>query len=220
MTPIYLSTLFIVHSFYGIEIEAVSKPLSVSITGKIGGPLIPQRGVLGTPLFSPVPAQSASLFSPVPAQPASLFSPVPAQSAWSPWYSVPAEHATRIRPYNQRIPVYHSSSSSSGGPSCGKKRSPPFSENGCIYECDGDILGSGTCATERSGTCGSCFGRDWSGGRCSGEPRGCTSCSRVCRNRGNDDIKGNDIKALLSKIESLDDKIKKLNEFATEITEE
>ena len=182
MTPIYLSTLFIVHSFYGIEIEAVSKPLSVSITGKIGGPLIPQRGVLGTPLFSPVPAQSASLFSPVPAQPASLFSPVPAQSAWSPWYPVPAESATRIRPYNQRIPVYQSFSSvpatkadpvfrpirgsSSGSPSCGKKRSPPFSENGCIYECDGDILGSGTCATERSGTCGSCFGRDWSGGRC------------------------------------------------------
>ena len=156
MTPIYLTTLFIVHSFYGIETEAVAKPLSVSITGKIGSP-IPQRGVLGTPLFSPVSAQSASLFS-----------PVPAQSAWSPWYSVPAEHATRIRPYNQRIPVYHSSSfgSSSGSPSCGKKRSPPFSENGCIYECDGDILGSGTCATERSGTCGSCFGRDWSGGRC------------------------------------------------------
>ena len=182
MTPIYLSTLFIVHSFYGIETEAVAKPLSVSITGKIGSPLIPQRGVLGTPLFSPVPAQSASLFSPVPAQPASLFSPVPAQSAslfspvpaqsaWSSWYSVPAEPATQIRPYRQRIPVYHSSSlpirgSSSGSPSCGKKRSPPFSENGCIYECDGDILGSGTCATERSGTCGSCFGRDWSGGRC------------------------------------------------------
>ena len=163
MTPIYLSTLFIVHSFYGIEIEAVSKPLSVSITGKIGGPLIPQRGVLGTPLFSPVPAQSASLFSPVPAQPASLFSPVPAQSAWSSWYPVHAETATRIRPYPVHRPIR---GSSSGSPSCGKKRSPPFSENGCIYECDGDILGSGTCATERSGTCGSCFGRDWSGGRC------------------------------------------------------
>ena len=165
MTPIYLSTLFIVHSFYGIEIEAVSKPFSP----------IPQRGVLGTPLFSPVPAQSASLFS-----------PVPAQSAWSSWFPVPAAPATRIRPYNQRISVYHSSSSpfssvpatradpvlrpirgsSSGSPSCGKQRSPAFSENGCIYECDGDILGSGTCATERSGTCGSCFGRDWSGGRC------------------------------------------------------
>merc|ERR1719414_1482570 len=74
--------------------------------------------------------------------------------------------------------------SSSRSPSCGKKKSHGFSENGCIYECDGDILGSGTCATEKSGTCGSCFGKDWSGGSCSGEPRGCTSCSRVCRNRG------------------------------------
>merc|ERR1712038_119404 len=69
--------------------------------------------------------------------------------------------------------------SSSRSPSCGKKKSQGFSENGCIYECDGDILRSGTCATEKSGTCGSCFGKDWSGGSCTGEPRGCTSCSRI-----------------------------------------
>merc|ERR1712150_19403 len=76
-------------------------------------------------------------------------------------------------------------SSGGGGrsPSCGKKTVTGFTRNGCIYECAGDIQGRGTCATERSGTCGSCFGEDW-GGRCSNEPSGCTSCKSVCRNRG------------------------------------
>merc|ERR1712076_40904 len=69
-------------------------------------------------------------------------------------------------------------------PSCGKKRVSGFTQGGCIYECDGDITGSGTCATESNGTCGSCFGSDWSGGSCTGEPRQCTSCKSVCRNRG------------------------------------
>merc|ERR1739844_142670 len=70
-------------------------------------------------------------------------------------------------------------------PSCGKKRVGGFTQGGCTYECDGDIQGSGTCATESNGTCGSCFGSDWgNGGSCSGEPRQCTSCRSVCRNRG------------------------------------
>ena len=68
---------------------------------------------------------------------------------------------------NVGVPIFGVSSSNSRSPSCGKKRSKAFVRNGCIYECDGNILGSGTCATERSGTCGSCFGRDWQGGHCS-----------------------------------------------------
>ena len=68
---------------------------------------------------------------------------------------------------NVAIPIYGLSSSISRSPSCGKKRSKAFTRNGCIYECDGNIRGSGTCATERSGTCGSCFGREWQGGHCS-----------------------------------------------------
>ena len=63
-------------------------------------------------------------------------------------------------------PSFVGGSISNRSPSCGKRRTSAFIENGCIYECDGNILGSGTCATERSGTCGSCFGRDWQGGSC------------------------------------------------------
>lgn len=65
----------------------------------------------------------------------------------------------------------------------------------------------------------------------SGEPRGCTSCSRVCRNRGsplfspvpaqpaslNSPVPAqpasDNLEKILSKIETLDDKIKKLTDI-------
>ena len=65
------------------------------------------------------------------------------------------------------VPISGGGRMVSRSPSCGKKRTRGFIQNGCIYECDGNILRSGTCATERSGTCGSCFGREWQGGSCS-----------------------------------------------------
>merc|ERR1711997_260775 len=67
-------------------------------------------------------------------------------------------------------------------PSCGKKTGRAFSRGGCNYECNGDIQGTGTCSTGKSGVgCGSCFGRGFNGGgSCSGEPSQCTSCRNVC----------------------------------------
>ena len=51
-------------------------------------------------------------------------------------------------------------------PSCGSREGRVLQQDGCSYECKGNILGDGKCATERSGTCGSCFGNAWSGGPC------------------------------------------------------
>ena len=54
-------------------------------------------------------------------------------------------------------------------PSCGKKTVAGLILNGCIYECAGNIQGTGTCATERttkkSMACGSCVG-EYYGGQC------------------------------------------------------
>lgn len=78
-------------------------------------------------------------------------------------------------------------SRSSTAASCNDKANAVHYKNGnCIYSCNGDITGLGTCATEhkgsRGGKCGSCFGQKWGGG-CTGEPSQCTSCSSFCVNK-------------------------------------
>ena len=54
----------------------------------------------------------------------------------------------------------------SRSPYCGNRKSIGFLQNGCIYECDVDILGYGTCATEKGGLCGTCFGKYKKGESC------------------------------------------------------
>ena len=62
--------------------------------------------------------------------------------------------------HNSKITVH------SRSPYCGNRKSIGFLQNGCIYECDVDILGYGTCATEKDGICGTCFGKYKKGESC------------------------------------------------------